>query len=144
MLDHLRDTNPAPIWMGERFQTTLTFANGQMIIVRFDLSTTGKPEALFDAEKVIKHFGDAILADEEKEYGEYLSVAATIADVLNQKMTQVGKEVMGHVAAAHKIISSLGMRDITNAYLDAVFLANQLLVYSPASDTIWESGCKRW
>lgn len=123
--------------MGEKFQTTLTCSNGQTMIVRFDLSTTGKPEGLFDTEKVIKHFRDAILADEEKEYGEFLSIAATIADVLNEKMSQVGSEVMAHVAAANRIISYLGMRNMTNAYLGAVQLAQDLQVYSPASDQVW-------
>lgn len=137
MLSHLRDTNPALIWLEERFKTTLSLANGQTIIVRFDISTTGKPTSFFDAEKVIKHFGDAILADEEKEYGEYLSVASTIADVLNQKMSQVGAEIAAHVALAHEVITSIGNRDMTNACLVALHLTNALKEYSPTSDTIW-------
>lgn len=137
MLQHIRDSNPASKWLGEKFQANLTLANGHLAILRFDLSSAGKPSCQFDTDKVMKHYGDAILVDPETDFGEYLNVASTIADVLNQKMAEVGQDVMGHVRSAHEIVAALSVDNKTDAYLDAIFLAKRLMTYGTSADVTW-------
>lgn len=103
----LRQSNPAQTWLHERHQTELRLADGKLIVLRFDLESTGQTGYRFDTEKVVNEFGDSILACPETDFGEYLNVASTIADVLNERMDMVARRVFGQVRLSLSLLDAL-------------------------------------
>lgn len=139
MLQNLEDTNPALMWLDCKYRVDLRLTNGQLIVVRFDRHT---PRNFFNAEKIIKHYGNAIVANKETDYGEYLSVASTIADVLNQKMQIVMREVESHAGMSYLILDTLASKDKKQARQCAILLTELLLGYDPEASSVWGNWLK--
>jgi len=134
MLQKLIDTNPAHAWMREKFKFELEMASGKTIRISFDMNCY---DYYFDAEKVIDQFGDGILADIEEDYGEYLSIASTIANVLNRKMESIAADVSTHYQASGMILESLLAEDYDQALVGVELLCNSLKLYNPRAIEIW-------
>lgn len=134
MLQKLIDTNPGHAWMQEKFKFELEMASGKTIRVSFDMNCHSY---LFDAEKVIDQFGDGILADIEKDYGEYLSIASTIANVLNTRMEDIALEICSHRKAANLILAALSTKDYQDALEGVTLLCNSLKLYNPRAIEVW-------
>lgn len=139
MLKHLEDTNPSRIWLREKFQTSLRLVSGDTIVIRFHLTECIPGGFRWDAEKVVAHFDPSILADKETEYGEYLSIVATIAGVLNEKMMLEAEEVMSQVKMSFAILDALKVSDRDGAYLLTASLGVKLLAYDPRASTVWSN-----
>lgn len=138
MRDFLRKTNPAEIWLGEKFQTELRLANGKLIVLRFDLQSASDNGYRFDTEKVVEQFGDSILACQETNYGEYLNVAATIADVLNTRMTILAQRVLGHSRMSLFLLDALDLSAWSTARQILCRLAESLDdLDHPRAEQIW-------
>ena len=137
MLYQLRTTNPASKWLREKFWTTLMLANGHQITLWFDLASCGKEGYKWDADKVITRLDPTFLVDKETEFGEYLSLASTVADVLNQRMDIISKDVMGHARESLRILEAISAENKTVAYLKTVALASRLVAYGSIANTIW-------
>lgn len=135
----LRQTNPARLWLREKFQTDLQLASGHHIVVRFDLPSTGVTGYRFDAEAVISLCGEHILADIDKDYGEYLNVASTIADVLNQKVDAEAKRVLGEVRMSLSLLDALDAEDWMGAALILEGLTDSLICHGEHANRIWGS-----
>lgn len=139
MIQYLTNTNPAGKWLQGKFQTSLRLVNGQLIVLRFDVASCGTQGFKWTADKVIAKFDPTTLVDKETDYGEYLSMASTIADVLNQKMQLVANDVLEQVRMSLDVLGALSLGDRLSAYVLAVRLTNRLLIYSPESDRIWSA-----
>lgn len=137
MLQQLRNTNPAKVWLHERFQTSLRLASGQYILVRFDLGSCGPQGFRFDADEIVKRYDPGVLADKEADFGEYLSVAATIADTLNQKIQLEADSALGHIRLSFDILDALSCKDYITANLMTGCLAESLLYYNPRAKDVW-------
>ena len=134
MLQNLTDTNPRKRWLGESFKVKLDLIGGRSIVINFDMHTDAD---MFDTERVIKEFGDSILADIEKEYGEFLSVASTIATVLNNKMQIIADEVVRHYSTSDRILQALEHEDYYNAAQLLDELVVSLIIFEPQASAIW-------
>lgn len=134
MLQNLEDTNPSAEWLRQQFQAKLDLIGGKQIVIRFDMYIQAD---MFDAEKVIEECGDSILADIEKDYGEFLSVASTIATVLNQKMNIVASAVIDQCALSREIVFALVQEDYRKAAVLADNLIVSLLIFEPQASKVW-------
>lgn len=139
MLQQLRDSNPAKTWLYERFQTSLRLANGQYIVVRFDLGSCGPKGFRFDAEEIVKRYNSGILVDKEANFGEYLNVAATIAATLNEKIQLEADIVLGHIKTSFDILDALSCKDYVVANLLGGEMALRLISYNPRAADVWGS-----
>lgn len=137
MMDYLTDTNPGMVWLRQRFAVDLPTASGEHIVVRFDLKSCGDKGYRFDTDKVCAHFEHLILADPTTQLGEYLSVAATIADVLNQKMDATKDEILEQIRTSYLILGALSDHNMSAAYLLTNRLGYSLLQYEPLASDIW-------
>ncbi len=126
MLQNLKDTNPYRVWLDERFQTNLDLVNGKQIVVRFEVNS--RPY-IFDAETVIKEFGDGMLAD--------IKIASTIAEVLNQKMDIVIDEVARQCMWARAVTNALSAKDYRDAAIFLEELIVSLLIFEPRATVVW-------
>jgi len=133
----LRETNPAEKWLGERFQIQMNAANGGVILVRFDLKSSGDKGFRFNAEKVMEHFGHMILADPATDYGEHLNVASTIACMLNEQIDTQAVMVLGHARRSLSLLDALdaGRWDIARRLAQA--LVCDLGHFETHADRIW-------
>lgn len=139
MVHFLEDTNPAPVWLQEKFKTVLQLANGHIVVVKFNVTSCDSEGYNFDTEAVLSHFGNAILADKETAYGDYLSIASTIAHVLNTRMVEIAEEVISHVDLSLKILARISSQNYAEAYLLTVKLSKRLLAFGDHADNIWAS-----
>ena len=137
MMDYLADTNPSLVWLRQRFAIHLPTASGEHIVVRFDLKSCGDEGFKFDTDKVCAHFEHMILADPTTQLGEYLSVAATIADVLNQMMDRVKEEVLWQFRMSYLILDALASHNMSATYLLTNRLGYSLLAYDPLASQVW-------
>lgn len=136
-MDYLIDTNPGMVWLRQRFSVHLPTAGGDHIVVRFDLKSCGDNGYRFDTDKVHAHFEHLILADPFISFREYLSVAATIADVLNQRMDNTKEEVLEQVRMSYLILGALASHNMSAAYLLTNRLGYSLLTYDPLASEVW-------
>lgn len=134
MLQNLKDTNPCDTWLAENFQGRLDLASGRSVVINFNID---KNVDVFDAEKVIKEFGDGILADIENEYGEYLSVAAVMATTLNIKISIITNEVIWQSETSHAILRALERDDYYHAAQSLEELVTSLLIFETQADAVW-------
>jgi len=141
MIQILRETNPAKIWLREKFQISLRLVNGRLIVIRFDLASCGTTDGLiWDADKVWKHCGDSILADDPLITEKHLSIASTIADVLNEKMEVEAAEILGQIKMSFLILDALETQDYGTACLLINQLIERLKPYDPRAYEMW----RRW
>lgn len=134
MLQNLKDTNPCDIWLAEKFAGTLDLVNGRSIVIKFNID---KNINIFNTEKVIKEFGDGILADIENEYGEFLSVAATMATTLNDKISIITNEVIWQSETSCAILRALEREDYYHAAQSLEELVTSLLIFESKAEPIW-------
>ena len=137
MKNILRETNPAEKWLGERFRIDMQMADGYHIVLRFDLPSTGLTGYRFDAEEVVKRFGEHILADKETNYGEHLNVASTIAEVLNERMDAVALAVFEQCCMSLSLLDALDAQDYVLARLIGLRLGESLVVFGEQADNLW-------
>lgn len=137
MKNILRETNPAEKWLEQRFQIEQQFADGHLLVLRFDLKSTGLTGYRFTALDVAERFGQHILADPVTDYGEHLNIAAIIAGVLNEKMDRVALEVFEHIRMSLLLLDALDAQDAAAARLIGVALGERLVAFGAQADHIW-------
>ena len=138
MIQTLRDTNPAGIWLREKFQISLRLVNGRLIVLRFDLASCGTTDGLiWDADKVTKHYGSFILADDLLVTEKHLSIASTIAEVLNEKMELEAEEILRQIKMSFTILDALEADDYVTACDLTTKLIDRLKPYDPRAYNIW-------
>jgi hypothetical protein len=138
MIQYLQHANPARIWLREQFQTSLRLVSGRLIVIRFDLASCGR-EGIWDADKIMTYFDPTFLVDKEDDYGEYLSIASTVADVLNQRMELEAAEILAQIKISFSILDALRCQFYRTAYAETAHLAQRLLPYDPRASQIWSS-----
>jgi hypothetical protein len=145
MLPLLRETNPAKIWLREKFQTSLSLVNEQHIVIRFDLASCGSLGFIFDTDKVMKFYGDVVLADKgiPMSYEEHTSICSAIADTLNDKMQLVANDVLGHIRMSFDVLDALSGNDDVIAYQTLGQLATDLMTYNPQATKLWSPWCNK-
>ena len=127
MIQTLRETNPAKVWLREKFEVSLRLVQGQLIVVRFDLASN---EFKWDTDKVIAHIGPTFLA-------ETTSIASTIAHVLNEKMEMEAMEILQQIKMSFLILDALSIRDYKTTCLLIDRLVNRLKPYDPRAYDVW-------
>ncbi len=138
MISYLRDTNPAGIWLREKFQISLRLVNGRLIVLRFDLPSCCITDGfIWDADKVTKHFADSILVDDVVTVEKYLSTASVIADTLNEKMELEAEEILGQIKMSFLILDALETYDWLTASKKLSDLCDRLESYKPRAHEVW-------
>lgn len=137
MLEFLQDTNPATIWLRERFSTSLRLVGGKLIVVRFYLYECAPDGFKWDADKVITHCTPEFLVDIEDNFGEYLSLASTVADVLNERMQLQTDVILAQVKMSFAILDALSADDYKDAHMLTGELGKSLLLYDPRASDVW-------
>ena len=128
MIQLLRNTNPAKIWLREKFETSLRLVNGRLIVLRFDLASCGTTDGLiWDADKVSAQFD---LVDDP-------SIASSIADTLNEKMELEAAEILQQIKMSFLILDALEAEDISMAARGLSDLCDRLESYKPRALKIW-------
>ena len=136
-MEQLRATNPAETWLAQQFKVQMNAANGGVILVRFDLKSAGLSGYRFDDYSVIEHFGHLILVDKDKDYGEYLNIAGTIAGVLNEQIEEQARIVLQQARESLLILDALDIGDAEIARYLGIKLGESLYYYGTFADRIW-------
>ena len=135
---NLRDTNPAPLWLRQRFAVNLPLVSGQHIVVRFDLDSTGVTGYRFNEQNVEREFGQLILGDRKNiNIEEYLSLCATVADVLNDKVDQVAVDCLRHARESLYLLDALDNKDWEGVKRHGINLGVGLIAYGSHADKVW-------
>lgn len=125
MIQTLRETNPASIWLREKFQVSLRLLTGRLIVLRFDLASCGTTDGLiWDADKVAEHFG---LGD----------TASVVADTLNEKMEIEAAEILRQIKMSFLVLDALEAYDLLTASKELSDLCGKLESYKPRALDIW-------
>ncbi len=110
MRDFLRQTNPAEKWLAERFQTELRLVNGRLIVVRFDLPSSGQEGFRFDKISVFDQFQDLILGDrKDMLMRECSPICDSIAACLNQQIDNVAQRALRHALTSLSVLDALDL-----------------------------------
>ena len=134
MLNKLKSSAPTLLWMRSNFTIVSRLSNGEEVELSFTLNPT---PPTYDAAKVIECIPQAILADIDEDFGEYLSIASTVANTINDKIKIVVKEVVEHCRCANKIINTLHNDELDKASLLVDCLIDLLIPYDPLAGDLW-------
>jgi hypothetical protein len=135
---NLRDTNPAQIWLAERFAVNLPLVNGNHILVRFDLNSSGANGYRFNEQNVERSFGQLILGDRtDIDIEMYLSTCDSIAWRLNSEIDEVAIDCIGHARQSLYLLDALENGDRLAAKALGIRLGESLLRYGTHADRIW-------
>jgi len=135
---NFRDTNPAQIWLAERFAVNLPLVSGRLIVVRFDLNSSGEDGYRFNEQNVERQFGQMILGDRKDIHLEdYLSTCDSIAHVLNERIDAVALDCLGHARQSLILLDALDNGDRYGAKSTGIVLGTKLLDYGTHADRIW-------
>lgn len=129
MQEFLKDTNPAQIWLGERFKVMLKCVTGMDILVRFDADTTYR----FDAEKVLAQFGHCILGVTAPAQ----EVAQAIAEKINGEIDWTIETARWHAESSFIILDALSAGYIEAASARLIKLCDSLKYFGEFADRIW-------
>ncbi len=130
----LYDSNPAKIWLRERFEISMELANGHHIVTRFHLDECAPGGFQWGADKLSAFMDPGILP--------YVGNLHVIADVLNERMHSEATKILGHVQMSFSILDALHTQDYQPAYQVAIHLTHRLLPYDPRSSDIWANWIK--
>ena len=134
MLNQITQTLPSLSWMKSNFSVVFIASNGEEIKVSFPLNPAPR---MYDAALVIEKMPQAILADIDEDFGEYLSVASTVANMINDKMKVLIKEVVEHNRCASKVIAALNENKLNKASLLVDRMIDDLQQYEPTAGDVW-------
>lgn len=134
MLNQIKDSDPSLLWIRSNFSVSFVMSNGQEM--KLDFSINPAPR-MYDAATIIADMPEAILVDIDKDFGEYLSVASTVANMINDKMKVVIKEVVEHCRCAFKIRCALRDDKLDKASLLVDWLIDQLQLHEPLAGDVW-------
>ena len=137
MREFLRQTNPAEKWLAERFQTELRLVNGRLIVVRFDLPSSGQEGFRFNQEQVSTQFHDLIMYDRENMLGgDYAAICDSVAAYLNQQIDIVAQRALKHALLSLSVLDALDLNMPAQAGERLSNLGMELVEF-PNSEKLW-------
>ena len=107
MLKHLEESNPSQIWRDREHEISIPLTGFGMTISFY----VDKKWQDWDAEKVIRWYGNCILVDPTTNFGEYLSEASKIANKINRVTKRVRNDVLYVCTFAGAIFRSIDRND---------------------------------
>ena len=131
ILEILRQTCPARVWLRQRFSLSLEMVSGHHIVVQYDIASASPNGVEFTPEQIVTYYGAGILGDNK------LDPAEAIAENIRERTKMMRDNVVAHVVMSSRVLDALEADDKELAQDMMGDLLDMLEPHEPYADAIW-------